>query len=149
MKPLKIIAVTTMMAVNMAVIGFTLAVISPVQAAVGDCAVDALAGAYGYSYSGTVFGQPIAAVGPITFDGQGKVAGRYTVSLGGQTIRGTFTDGSYTVRIDCTGTAIANFPDAGIILHAEFVLINDGEEAFFTGTDQDITVEGIVKRRLH
>src|SRR5690349_15467138 len=44
---------------------------SSAQANGKGCSLKTMQGTHGYSYSGTVLGSPIAAAGPITFDGEG------------------------------------------------------------------------------
>jgi len=110
------------------------------------CSLRTMEGTHGYSYSGTVFGNPIAAAGPITFDGEGNLSAKYTVSVGGITHQGAFT-GTYTVNPDCTGTATLNLPLLGITTSGTFVIVSDGQETFFVGTDPEVTVNGITKRQ--
>jgi hypothetical protein len=109
------------------------------------CTPGIMKGTHGYSYNGTVNGSPIAAVGPITFDGDGNLSATYTVSLGGKKFEGAFT-GTYEVNLDCTGTVTLHLPVLGVTSNGSFIIVNDGRETFFTGTDAGVTVTGVTKR---
>lgn len=109
------------------------------------CSPGTMQGTHGYSYEGTVMGQRIAAAGPITFDGDGNLSATYNVNLGGTPFQGAFT-GTYTVNADCTGTVTLHLPLLGISTSGSFVIVSHGQETFFTGTDQGITVTGTTKR---
>jgi hypothetical protein len=102
-------------------------------------------GGHGYSYSGAVMGSAIAAVGPINFDGQGNLSATYDVNLGGTPFQGSFT-GTYTVNANCTGTVTLHLPLLGITTNGSFVIVNNGQETFFTGTDPGITITGATKK---
>lgn len=110
------------------------------------CTLASLQGCYGYSYTGTVEGfGPIAAVGPINFDGHGNTSATYSVNLGGANFQGSFT-GTYTVNEDCTGSITLNLPLLGISSHGRFVIVENGKEAPFMGTDIGVTVTGVAKK---
>jgi hypothetical protein len=115
------------------------------QARARVCSPGTMRGTHGYSYQGAVMGSAIAAVGPITFDGEGNLAATYSVSLGGQTFQGAFT-GTYTVNADCTGTVTLLLPMLGLTSNGSFVIVDNGKETFFTGTDSGVTVSGATKR---
>jgi hypothetical protein len=110
------------------------------------CTLASLKGCYGYSYTGTVQGfGSIAAVGPINFDGEGNTSATYSVNLGGTNFQGSFT-GTYTVNDDCTGTITINLPRLGISSNGRFVIVEEGKEAPFMGTDPGVTVTGLAKK---
>lgn len=110
------------------------------------CTLASLKGCYGYSYTGTVLGfGSIAAVGPINFDGEGNTSATYSVNLGGTNVQGSFT-GTYTVNEDCTGTIKINLPLLGISSNGRFVIVEEGKEAPFMGTDPGVTVTGVAKK---
>ena len=109
------------------------------------CSPRTMRGTHGYSYSGTVMGANIAAAGPITFDGYGNLHATYNVNLGGKSFKGGFT-GTYIVNDDCTGTVTLHLPILGISSNGSFVIVNDGTETFFTGTDTGVAITGATKR---
>ena len=115
------------------------------QARSGACSLNTMKGTHGYSYSGTVMGDPIAAVGPITFDGAGNLSATYDVNWGGTPFHGGFT-GTYTVDVECTGTVTLHLPVLGVSTDGAFVIINNGKETFFMGVDPGVTVTGATKR---
>ncbi|MFN0122628.1 MAG: hypothetical protein ACKV2V_19190, partial [Blastocatellia bacterium] len=102
-------------------------------------------GRHGYAYDGILMGAPIATAGPIQFDGYGNLSATYQVSIGGMPFSGTFT-GTYTVNEDCTGTATLHLPKLGATANGSFVIVNEGKETFFTGTDQGVTIRGVTKK---
>jgi hypothetical protein len=59
--------------------------------------------------------------------------------------RGQFI-GTYTVNEDCTGTVTLRLPRLGISTNGSFVIVNDGKETFFTGTDDGVAITGETKK---
>jgi hypothetical protein len=110
------------------------------------CSPRTMKGTHGYSYQGTVMGKAITAAGPITFDGQGSLHATYNVNLGGTPFTGRFI-GIYTVNDDCTGTVTLHLPLLGLSTNGSFVIVNEGQETFFTGTDEGIAITGLTKKR--
>ena len=109
------------------------------------CTLKSLKGCYGYSYTGTSGSGPIAAVGPINFDGEGNTSATYSVNSGGMNFQGSFT-GTYTVNEDCTGAVTIHLPVLGISSNGRFVIVEDGKEALFMGTDPGVTVTGVARK---
>jgi len=110
------------------------------------CSLKSLKGCYGYSYTGNVSGSgPIAAVGPINFDGEGNTSATYSVNSGGMNFQGSFT-GTYTVNEDCTGAVTIHLPVLGISSNGRFVIVEEGKEALFMGTDPGVTVTGVARK---
>ncbi len=109
------------------------------------CSPRTMKGTHGYSYSGTVMGAEIAAAGPITFDAHGNLHATYNVNLGGKSFRGGFV-GTYIVNDDCTGVVTLHLPVLGISSNGSFVIVNEGNETFFTGTDSGVTITGATKK---
>ncbi len=103
-------------------------------------------GSHGFSYSGdlTDIG-PIASAGPIIFDGKGNLSATYNVTDDGTLYQGTFL-GTYTVNANGTGTVTLNLAGLGIQSHGSFVIVNNGDETFFTSTDPGQTVTGVTKK---
>lgn len=110
------------------------------------CSPRTMKGTHGYSYHGTVMGKAITATGPITFDGRGSLFATYNVNLGGMPFKGQFI-GMYTVADDCTGTVTLQLPKLGISTNGSFVIMNGGQETFFTGTDDGIAITGVTKKQ--
>ena len=103
-------------------------------------------GTHGFVYSGILTGSgPIASAGPIVFDGRGHLSADYNVTIDGTLFQGSFT-GTYTVNANGTGTVLLNLPRLGIQSHGSFVIVNDGDETFFTSTDPGQTVTGVTKK---
>ncbi len=103
-------------------------------------------GTHGFIYSGTLAGiGPIASAGPILFDGRGHLSADYNVTINGTLFQGSFT-GTYTVNANGTGTVTLKLPKLGIQSHGSFVIVNDGNETFFTSTDPGQTITGVTKR---
>jgi hypothetical protein len=109
------------------------------------CSPRTMKGTHGYSYSGTVLGAEIAAAGPITFDGYGNLHATYNVNLGGKSFKGGFV-GTYIVNDDCTGIVTLHLPVLGLSSNGSFVIVNDGKETFFTGTDTGVAITGVTKK---
>ena len=103
-------------------------------------------GEYGFSYSGTIDGLgSITGIGSETCDGNGNCVGTGTASINGAASSSAFTS-VYTINPDCTGIATTTFPD-GLVLHSAIVLLNDGDEIHFIGTDPGSSYIGVEKRR--
>jgi hypothetical protein len=82
---------------------------------------------------------PVAAVGTITYDGQGKLVNPFTLSANGSVF--TFTQtGTYNVNLDCTGKV----EQAGS--HYNFVVAPDGSSVFWIETDPGTIVSGSAVR---
>lgn len=97
-------------------------------------------GTYLISGTGTIVGVttlPVAAVGEVTFDGQGKSVATYTVSVNGSVFRGVTVTGTYTVNPDCTGTHEES--DGS---HYDFVVSPDGNTASWIRTDAGTVLSG-------
>ena len=109
------------------------------------CSPRTMKGTHGYSYNGTVLGAEIAAAGLITFDGYGNLHATYNVNLGGKAFKGGFV-GTYIVNDDCTGIVTFHLPVLGLSANGSFVIVNDGKETFFTGTDTGVAITGVTKK---
>jgi len=85
------------------------------------CSNATLRGSFGLHATGSRSGSPVAAVGKVTFDGQGNVQSSATRSFNGVISR-VVEVGTYTVNPDCTGSM---FLTGGEI---EFVIVDNGTE---------------------
>jgi hypothetical protein len=109
------------------------------------CSSESLEGDYGFSFNGTTGLGLVAAVGKITFDGDGNVSGTYSESLSGLIIKGNFVG---VVHSDCTVSATlmgAKAPSSWSA-QADGVIVNDGRELFLVGTDSGTVVNGALKK---
>ena len=100
-----------------------------------------LHGTYIVSGGGTVGGAPIAAVGEITWDGQGNTTATYTASLNGAIHQGVTVTGSYHINPDCTGSHAES--DGS---HYDFVVTPDGSGSTWISTDSGAVVTGTTIR---
>jgi hypothetical protein len=86
------------------------------EAHANSCSLAGAAGKYGFTLTGIVIlptgPVPIAAVGRAVLDAAGNATGTESRSVGGGSADETFT-GTYTVNLDCTGTATIQFYEAG------------------------------------
>ena len=92
-------------------------------------------GGFAYTSTGTLLDSyvppplagPFAEVGRQTFDGKGNTDATATSSANGNIVQVTIS-GTYTVNPDCTGTMTLNVSPLGAVVHADFVISNDGAE---------------------
>jgi hypothetical protein len=69
-----------------------------------ECTQNNLNGAYGYFFTGSAVDiGPVAAVGLVTFDGEGNVSHKDALNTNGKTIRRS-GNGNYQVNSNCTGS---------------------------------------------
>jgi hypothetical protein len=96
------------------------------------CSSPGVAGNYGFTLSGQVILStgpvPIAAVGRAILDADGNVSGSESRGVGGGFADETFA-GSYTVNVDCTGTATIRFYESGQLVRTSVLsLIFDNNQ---------------------
>jgi hypothetical protein len=120
-------------------------------------------GSYGFSFDGFVATAPdaptantfpVASVGRFTADGRGHITdGVRTLVVAGRAVRQTFTC-TYTVNADGTGHAdCVVTPQAPPDEHFDFVIVDHGDQAYFTAvppTGQGpgtTTIRGVAKRQ--
>lgn len=106
------------------------------------CTTHDLRGSYGFTRSGETATGPLAAVGMVTFDGQGRFGGTQMISRNGVFSQVTFTDNLYRVDPDCTGF----WEIEGVGTIAYFALVAGGDEAFLLSTQAGNTITGTAKR---
>jgi hypothetical protein len=116
-----------------------------------ECTEKNVAGVYGFLGNGPIlpnrFGLPegpLATVGLLTFDGQGRWGtANQTLTVNGQVTTGVSVGGTYTVEPDCTFILVedgtAGHSDAGVFVH-------DRQEGFFMGVGEGIFVTFTMKR---
>ena len=100
-----------------------------------------LHGTYIVSGAGTVGGAPIAAVGEITWDGEGNTIATYTASLSGAIHKGVTVTGTYNINPDCTGSHAESDGT-----HYDFVAFPDGHGTTWISTDNGAVVTGTTVR---
>ena len=120
-------------------------------------------GPYGFAFDGFVGAAPgaptgatlpVASVGRFTADGRGNLNdGVRTLVVGGNAVRQTFTC-TYSVNGDGTGHADCLVtPQTPADEHFDFVIVNKGDEAYFTAVPAagqgagTTTIRGLVKRQ--
>jgi hypothetical protein len=110
------------------------------------CSVETLRGSYGFYRTGNTPTGALGAVGVVTFDGNGGSAFRQTIRVNGDTSLDLFTDGAvdafYSVNSDCTSKFLN--PDGSIF--GEAVIVDGGEEVYFTSLSDHNTITGVMKR---
>ena len=116
------------------------------------CTLGTLKGRYGFTFTGTLVSPPVpaaiagplASVGVATYNGDGTFSTVDTTSLNGM-ITTAATTGTYTVDADCTGSSTVT-DSSGNTRHADFVILNHGEEIRTILTDPGRVVTGISKK---
>src|SRR5262245_19719341 len=93
------------------------------------CTIAVLEGSYGLLQTGyDVAGNARNGVGVVTFDGKGKWSLAVTeVKKDGEIQRITNPNGTYTVNVDCRGSAALEKTPFGTA-NWEFVIVDDGKE---------------------
>jgi len=107
-----------------------------------------LHGAYGFSSTGTLFGDPGIAVGRTTFDGQGlcTLVIRFNIAATGGTEPIDATSCTYGVQPDGTGTLTVAIPGLGTFTIA-FVLVDHGKELHTISLDPGISTTALLKKQ--
>jgi hypothetical protein len=107
-----------------------------------------LRGAYGFTSSGTLFGDPGIAVGRITFDGQGlcTLVIRVNIAAAGGTESIDATSCTYEVQSDGTGTLPVVIPGLGTFTLA-FVIVDHGQEVHTISLDPGVSTTALLKKQ--
>ncbi len=95
-----------------------------------ECSLADIQGTYAYTLTGTITdgsnAGPLAAVGRLTFDGQGNIFGRDTISINGHVTRGRTYAGTYRVNPDCTYSTVI-LDSLGQEQIGDYVIVNHEE----------------------
>ena len=107
-----------------------------------------LRGAYGFTSSGTLFGDPGIAVGRTTFDGQGlcTLVIRVNIAAAGGTEPIDATSCTYEVQPDGTGTLPVVIPGLGTFTLA-FVIVDHGQEVHTISLDPGVSTTALLKKQ--
>jgi hypothetical protein len=107
-----------------------------------------LHGAYGFSSSGTLFGDPGIAVGRATFDGDGSCTLTITVNIAaaGGTGPVSATACTYGIQPDGTGTLTVAIPTLGTFTLA-VVLVDNGHEVHTISLDAGVSTTALLKKQ--
>jgi hypothetical protein len=116
-----------------------------------ECSKATLSGSFGYSSTGTLldsyvpapYAGPFGEVGRQTFDGKGNTSAKATTSSIGN-IAPVTVEGTYTVNSDCTGSMTLNVSPFDSVVHADFVIDEDGAQLRAIGTDS-----GLIETRVY
>lgn len=112
-----------------------LATASVVQSDDGHCSNRTLFGDYGYASEGVLLPAPGVAlqfrgVGMTHFDGKGNLTSVEHTVVDGTLLQPGWTasSGTYTVNLDCTGTAVFNTPNSPVPVNLALVVVRQGKE---------------------
>ena len=110
-----------------------------------------LKGDYAFFQQGTVVNVgPAVDVGIVQFDGKGNLTGSETVHVNGIIFTDTFSQGTYEVNPDCTGTAtwIAIFSNGQQPQNrsASMVIAKQSKEIFIMSTGPGAVLVGTAKK---
>lgn len=105
-----------------------------------------LQGTFGFTLTGSrttgTNPGPRAAVGQLTADGNGNLAGSETQSNNGVIVQGVTETGTYVVNSDCSGTATLTLKGNGVDTTTRtfhFQILNNSQEFIAIVTDQGFT----------
>jgi hypothetical protein len=136
--------------IGILLVGPKLTLVGTALAEDGACSLATLRGAYAVYGQGTVFvGSPPQPglevdVGIASIDGKGNLTGSLTFSFNGKIFRTNYT-GAYLVNTDCT-MSLTIQDDLGEHLQQEGVVLEQGDEVRFIGTDPGRVIARVAKR---
>ena len=120
------------------------------------CSLATLAGRYSFVESGFILGLapsplPAADVGTFSSDGLGGMTGGgETLTVAGRVVTDTFSNGTYTVSADCTGTAswtatLSNGQQSARTV--SFSVAGNGKEIFVLSTQPGTVLSGVAHKQ--
>jgi hypothetical protein len=104
------------------------------------CTDATISGSYGLRGSGAAVNPngshtDLVFIGRTTYDGHGHISGVERASVEGTVESVESLSGTYNVLADCTGSETFTFADTGQIVHADLVIVNQGNGIMFLDTD--------------
>ena len=111
------------------------------------CSASSIAGAYGFTLTGSYMQTLYAISGRFVSNGKGALTGSATQTVGGNISTNGFT-ASYEVKADCTGTAVLSF-DGGAQSSLSFTIVSNGQEVLMIDTDSGTVETGNAKRQFN
>ena len=117
------------------------------------CTLGSLKGNYGYHMTGEFYDSQgnlgfFASVGRLVAAGDGTFTAVDTVNVDGTISAGRKSNGTYTIKDDCTGSATFNdATTAKATGNFDIVLITSGKEVNFVEKDTDIIISGTAKQQ--
>ena len=112
----------------------------------GKCTNASLNGSYGLGATGTIIGVgPFAAVGVLTFDGKGNLAGSLTEKINGNTFQNDTFRGNYIVDSFCRVSDVWHFTSGDTSQH-DSVIVSNGNEFSIVNTSPGNVISGTAKR---
>lgn len=108
----------------------------------GGCTNASLNGTYGFYRTGTTSQGPLAALGIVTYDGNGVASGHQTISRNG-VFQDVASQGLYHVNPDCTGTLLSS---DGVTVIGLLVVVDHGKEVFILSMTPGNAVYGVEQK---
>jgi hypothetical protein len=149
-----VVARTTLVVVFSAVFALGIAPMAHAQ----QCSNATLYGSFGYTSTGALLpayvapydnlAGPFAEVGRQTFDGRGNTKATATLTANGNVSQGVAIYGTYVVNPDCTGSMTLNVPSLGAVVHADFVVDDNGAEIRAIVTDANVIESRVYKKQF-
>ncbi len=112
------------------------------------CTAENLQGRYGYTISGWLVSplRPVAAVGVLTFDGEGRILNAQGTFNNSVAISRRMGAGSYTVNPNCTGSATVAGDFAGLTFDFMIIPGAHGSEFSLIVTNSGTVETGVAQR---
>jgi hypothetical protein len=132
--------------------------IAPGAHAQEGCSNATLHGSFGYTSTGDLLpayvapynnlAGPFAEIGRQTFDGKGNTTATASLTANGNPSQGVAVSGTYVVNSDCTGSMTLNVPSLSAIVHADFVIDDNGTEIRALVTDANVIESRVYKKQF-
>ena len=114
-----------------------------------------LQGSFGFTSTGTIlpafapppFAGPFGEIGRQTFDGKGNTEGTATSSANGNIVKLSFK-GTYAVNPDCTGSMTFHVFELNALVHADFVIDDEGAELRVILTETNLVETRVYRKQF-